>query len=183
MKSKVKVQLKNNYCEVTMKSDYGINQKVEFKEGISHPLYSDKTYSIKDIRFNENLKQFEYLLETEDFSRFWKNQEDIQMQGESAKFTISGDSINFIDMNSMNMNSGNEYRPVTTYPSEEFTVSGFDSLSSFYLNNNLKSESVLNFTDCMNSLTDITYSPLTIDSIEEIKYSEEEVKEDEKSGS
>ena len=69
-------QIKDDFCEVTLKSEFKINQSVRLITG--HPIYSEDSFVIKNIRFNEKERTFEYLLETKDSSRFWQNQENIQ---------------------------------------------------------------------------------------------------------
>lgn len=151
-----KVQLKDGYCEVNIKSDYGVNQKVKFKEGVNHPLYSDKYYSIKDIRFNEDTNNFEYLLETSDFSRFWENQKDLQ----------EVESFNSIDKETfyntfITMNDYPEYKPFESVALNTSISSGLESLSSFYLNNDLKDAKFnFDFFTSMN-LRDFSDSKLT----------------------
>ena len=61
-------QIKDDFCEVTLKSEFKINQSVRLIT--SHPIYSEDSFVIKNIRFNEKERTFEYLLETKDFPDF-----------------------------------------------------------------------------------------------------------------
>lgn len=132
-----KVQLTGGYCEATIKSDYKINQRVKFKEGIKHPLYFDDSYLIKDIRFNETTKEFEYLLETTDFSRFWKNQEDLQKLTENFNKKNNTEENAFYNT-FITMNDYSNYKPFEFVTTKTSISSGLESLSSFYIDKDLK---------------------------------------------
>ena len=150
-----KVQLTGGYCEATIKSDYKINQRVKFKEGIKHPLYFDDSYLIKDIRFNEATREFDYLLETNDFSRFWEKQENLQ---KLTKDNIEEKSFynTFITMKDYS-----DYKPFEFVTTKTSISSGLESLSSFYIDKDLK-EFNFNFSDIaiennyMNSLSGVS---------------------------
>ena len=174
---KPKFQLKDNYCEASLKSDYEINQVVKFKEGI-RPLICSDNYKIKDIRFKNN--KFEYLLETEDFSRFWEVEDKIQIK-ESEGFTISGDSINF-SFEKLN------YEPIVTTVNNELSYLNKDNFNDIYLNNDfeLKPDQTIKFTDYWNNISsESSVMPLTISLDSSLKSSFEnmdsaEVRGDEK---
>lgn len=158
-----KVQLKDGYCEVNIKSDYGVNQKVKLKEGVNYPLYSDKYYSIKDIRFNEDTNNFEYLLEASDFSRFWENQKDLQEVDNLSNINKETFYNTFITMKDYS-----EYKPFESIILNTSASSGLESLSSIYLNNDLKdTEFNFDFSTSIN-LKDFSSSKLTQDGLNKL---------------
>ena len=158
-----KVQLKDGYCEVNIKSDYGVNQKVKLKEGVNYLLYSDKYYSIKDIRFNEDTNNFEYLLEASDFSRFWGNQKDLQEVDNLSNINKETFYNTFITMKDYS-----EYKLFESIILNTSASSGLESLSSIYLNNDLKdTEFNFDFSTSIN-LKDFSSSKLTQDELNKL---------------
>lgn len=129
----LKSQIKDGFCEVKLKSEFKINQSVKFRLGITHPIYSDNNFVIKNIKFNEEDKTFRYLLETKDCSRFWQNQEDIQDSNEVE------DRGNFYFLNEINMNNISEQIPLSFNTSDlsvhlEETKNYYKDLINLYNN-------------------------------------------------